>query len=280
MATSQPLVSVIIPTKDRADLLERALSSVFSQTHENIEVIVVNDGSSDRTSEVLSRIKDQADVKVLIIENDFSVGAAQARNQAIKAASGEFVAGLDDDDKWHEDRVKELVAAYSDEFACITSDTIMVFADYKARWKKRKVIDLDRLLFTNQVGNQVLVRRDRLVEAGGFDTDLVAAQDYDLWVRLCAAYGPIKNVQKPLQTVFMDHQSERITDRSSFQGYLQFYQKHKHRMSRQQRKYKLFNIRRAQGKPLSFYEFLSCVPLFRYWKEIKRIIISRFSDVN
>lgn len=271
----QPLVSVIVPTKNRVALLQRALDSVLNQCYKNLEVVVVNDGSEDETPNLLQTYENKSKVEFLILENEQSVGAAKARNQAIEAASGQFIAGLDDDDSWHEDRIIDLVNAYSDDFSCITSDTIMVYPNVEARWKKKKVIDLETLLYTNQVGNQVLVRHDRVLEVGGFDEQLPAAQDYDLWIRLCAAYGPIRNVQKPLQTVYMDHQSERITDRSAFEGYLQFYQKHKHRMNLAQRKYQLYRIRRAQDKYESVNEFLSCVPAFRYWKEVKRIIMDK-----
>lgn len=266
------LVSAIIPTKNRADLLKRALDSVIDQTYQNMEIIIVNDGSTDKTSDLLAQYKKNLGAKLSVIENERSVGAAQARNQAIEAASGDFIAGLDDDDIWHQKRIDELVSAHTDDYACVTSDTVMAYHGGELRWKKKKAIDLETLLYTNQVGNQVLVRRGRLIEVGGFDEDLVAAQDYDLWIRLCAAYGPIKNVQKPLQTIFMDHEESRITDRSSFRGYLQFYRKHKHRFNRKQRKYQLYKIRRAQQKPESITEFISCVPAFRYWKELKRIL--------
>lgn len=271
------LVTAIIPTKNRADLLERALISVFNQTYKNIEVIVVNDGSSDQTSDLLTEYKEKTDTRLLVIENERSVGAAQARNQAVEGASGAFIAGLDDDDSWHEQRITELLDAYSDRYSCVTSDTIMAYPNFELAWEKKKIIDLDTLLYTNQVGNQVLVRKDRLIEVGGYDTNLSAAQDYDLWVRLCEAFGPIRNVQKPLQTVYMNHQGERITERSAAEGYLQFYQKHKHRMNTKQRKYQLYKIRRAQQKPESLTEFISYVPEFRYWKEIKRIIMDKLS---
>lgn len=265
----KPLVSAIITTHNRAGLLPRALDSVIMQSYDNIEIIVVDDGSTDRTPQVIAKYQEELSVRYIRIEE--SVGACRARNKGIKEASGYFIAGLDDDDKWHKDRVRELLSAYDDMYAAVTSDTWMVYRKGEARWKKQKVIDLDTLLFTNQVGNQVLASRDRVLEVGGFDPKLQAAQDYDLWIRLCAAFGPIRNVQKPLQTIYMDHEEERITGNSSFAGYLQFYQKHKGLMNERQRKYQLYNIRRAQSKPLSAKEFLGCVPPFRYWKELKRL---------
>lgn len=269
MNNSQPLVSAIITTHNRADLLPRALDSVAVQSYENIEIIVVDDGSTDQTPEVVEEYTERFPVNYIRLED--SVGASRARNKGIEEASGEFIAGLDDDDKWHKNRISELINAYSDDYACVTSDMVMVFKRGRSVWKKKKVIDLDTLLYTNQVGNQVLARRDRILQAGAFDPNLQAAQDYDLWIRLSEAFGPIRNVQKPLQTIFMDHQEGRITDTSSFKGYLQFYNKHKHRFNRAQRKYQLFNIRRAQQKPLHMDEFISFVPAFRYWKELKSL---------
>lgn len=272
------LVSAIIPTKNRADLLRRALDSVLNQTYSNLEIVVVNDGSTDQTPELLQTYKKKPNVILNIIENERSVGAAQARNQAIEISNGEFIAGLDDDDIWHEDRIRELMRNYSDEYSCVTSNNMMVFSNYRSEWKKKKKIDLDTLLYTNQVGNQVLVRRDRVLDIGGFDAGLPAAQDYDLWVRLCAEYGPIKNISKPLQTIYMNHQSERITDRSSFEGYFCFYKKHKHRMNRKQRKYQLYKIRRVQQKKLTLYEITMSIPAFRLWKEFKQILINKYFD--
>ncbi len=271
---SNQLVSAIIPTKNRASLLERSVNSVLNQSYSNLELIIVNDGSTDSTTELLQSYQTRAKISVIIINNKRSVGAPAARNQAIEKAAGSFIAGLDDDDEWHKDRISALVHAYSDDYSCITSDTVMIYPRGEAIWKKKKRIDLKTLLFTNQVGNQVLARRDRIMEIGGFDPNLQAAQDYDLWVRLCAKYGAVRNVQKPLQKVYMDHRQERITDRS-FKGYLQFYNKHKHRMNREQRKYQLYNIRRAQGKRENLQEFLSWVPSHRYFKEVKRILADR-----
>ena len=266
---SKPLVSAIITTHNRADLLPRALDSVVVQTYPNIEIIVVDDGSTDDTSSVVESY--QQEIQINYIRLDDSVGACRARNTGIEAASGMFVAGLDDDDQWHRKRIEKLFEGYSDEYSAVTSDVVMVRPNSTAVWKKPKYIDFESLLYTNLVGNQVLVRRSRLLEVGMFDAGLEAAQDYDLWIRLCEAFGPIFNVQQPLQTIFMDHEEGRITNSSSFRGYLQFYEKHKHYFNRAQRKYQLYNIRRAQRKGETLAEFVNCVPPFRYWKELKRI---------
>lgn len=269
MEDEKPLVSAIITTHNREELLPRALRSVLAQTYTPLEIIIVDDASTDNTEEVVRNFQQEHDIRY--IRNERSRGPAEARNIGIEAAGGTFVAGLDDDDEWHKDRITEMLRAYSEEYSFVTSDTLMKFSNVEAEWNKKKVIDLQTLLFTNQVGNQVLVRRDRMMEVDGFDTELEAVEDYDLWVRLCAHFGPVRNVQQPLQTIYMDHQKERVTDRE-FKGYVQFYNKHKHRFNRAQRKYQLFNIRRAQGKPMGVVEFILWVPPFRYWDELKKAV--------
>ena len=272
MEDEKPLISAIITTHNRADLLPRALESVLAQTYSPLEIIVVDDASSDNTEEVVRDFQQEHDIRY--IKNDTSRGPAEARNIGIRAATGKFIAGLDDDDEWHKARITEMVQVHSDEYAFVTTDTTMKFPNGQADWKKKKVIDLETLLFTNQVGNQVLAHRDRMLEVGGFDAEMSAVEDYDLWVRLCASYGPIRNVQKPLQTIYMDHQKARVTDRE-FRGYVEFYNKHKHRLSRAQKKYQMYKIRRAQRKPMGIGEFISCVPRFRYIDELKNVIAQK-----
>lgn len=275
MSSKNPLVSAVIPTRNRSSLLRRALESVAVQSYKPIEVIVVDDGSTDETAAVVTSFQKKLDLTY--IKNDEAKGAPQARNTGIEAASGVFVAGLDDDDEWHTDRILSLVNAYDDSFSCITSNVRFRYADGSATWHKQEVIDLNTLLYSNQVGNQVLVKRERLLNVGGFDEQLEAAQDYDLWLRLCDKYGPVKNVKKVLQIVHTEHETQRISNPiTQLKGYLAFYKKHKHRMNRSQRKYQLYNIRRAQGKQSGLLDIIGWVPPARYAKETKRWVIDHF----
>lgn len=275
---SQLLVTAIITTKNRSDLLPRAIDSVLNQTYEHIEIIVVDDGSTDETPAVIKEY--QKKNSIILIRNEESVGACQARNQGIERASGEFIAGLDDDDEWHPERISLLLKNYNDSFACITSNDKMVSSNRSVTWQKKKLISLNDLLYSNAVGNQVLVKKNRVLEVDGFDESLQAAQDYDLWLRLCERFGPIKVVQKPLQNIYHDPSIERISNpKKQLEGYLAVYQKHKSKMNRDQRKYHLYNIRVAQGKISSIFELFGWVPRKRIWKEIKRWIAERYLSV-
>lgn len=269
------LVSAIITTKNRAEFLPRAIDSVLNQTYQNIELIVVDDGSEDRTPNVIAGY--QKNHSIILIRNEKSVGACRARNQGIERAQGEFVAGLDDDDEWHADRISKLLKNYDDSFACITSNDRMVSSDGSVVWHKKPVIMLDDLLYSNQVGNQVVVKRNRLLKVGGFDESLVAAQDYDLWIRLCEKFGPIKTVQKTLQNIYRDNAADRISNpKTQLGGYLEVYKKHQAKMNYNQKKYHLYNIRLAQGKISSILELISWVPRKRLWKEVKRWIADNY----
>lgn len=252
------------------------MESVAGQTYQPIEIIVVDDGSTDETAQVVRKFENRCgDLRYL--KNEQSQGAPAARNRGIYEARGTYIAGLDDDDEWHPERIEKLMQAYDDSFSCITSNVKIQYSKSAVIWHKREIVDMETLLYSNQVGNQVLVERERLLQAGGFDEQLEAAQDYDLWIRLCEAFGPIKNVKKPLQTVYTEHEKGRISNPlSQLRGYLEFYKKHKHRMNAAQRKYQLYNIRRAQGKTSGLIDMLGWVPPARYAKETKRWIADRF----
>ncbi len=256
-------------------MLARALASVRSQSYPNVEIVVVDDGSTDDTRKVLDEFSYKN--SFVCIRNEESQGACRARNQGIEVANGFFVAGLDDDDEWHPDRIEFLMQAYSNDFACITSDVRLVYPSRTVQWKKERIITFNELLYSNQVGNQVLVKKERLLQVQGFDEQLKAAQDYDLWLRLSEVYGPIKNVQKPLQTIYLNHGSEQITNpKTQLAGYLTFYNKHKSKMNLAQRKYQLFHIRRVQGKVKSLFEIFSWVPPSFWLKELKRQLAKGF----
>jgi len=95
----KPLITVYMPTHNRLELLQRAVVSVFAQTMQNFELIIVDDASSDDTFDYLQKLAEQ-DSRVTVLRNEVSQGACVARNRAIELAKGKFVTGLDDDDEF------------------------------------------------------------------------------------------------------------------------------------------------------------------------------------
>lgn len=274
--TEYPLVSAVVTTHNRKDLLRRALDSVKAQTYQHLELVVVDDGSEESAKQVVHEYEDAFD-RVVFHRNEVPKGACAARNKGIELANGVFIAGLDDDDEWMPERIQKLVNAYRDEDAFVTSDVLHIYPNRELVWKKDTLITLERLLYSNQVGNQGLIKKERLIEVGGFDESLSSAQDYDLWVRLCERYGPIRNVQEPLQKIHLEHEGEQITSpKNQLKGYLQFYEKHKHLMNRDQKRYQLYTIRKAVGKAKSLLDLIMWVPPKFLWKEFKVFLLRKF----
>lgn len=269
MSKAAPLVTAVVTTHNRPDLLPRALNSVAVQTYPNLELVVVDDGSEEDVSAIVENYRDTVQ-QFRYVRNNVPQGACAARNKGIEVAKGVFIAGLDDDDQWLQKRVERLMEAHEDKYAFVTSDVRLIYKKGSPVWHKKRVITLDDLLYSNYVGNQGLIKKVRLEAVGGFDEELEAAQDYDLWIRLAEKYGPVKNVQEPLQEIYLEHEGDRIsTPQNQLKGYLQFYKKHKAKMDRVQRKYQLYNIRKATGKISTAGDIMGWVPPHRYWKEMK-----------
>lgn len=203
------LVSVIIPTYNRERTIERAVESVLAQTWKSIELIVVDDGSVDRSVEVLAKYGDR--IRVIRQKNQ---GPSAARNTGIKAAKGEIIAFLDSDDSWLPDKIErqaKLMERTADRgVGCCVCNANMVYTDGKtvtsfavaeltARqsegiWRNPAEILATRFLFFNQV---VAVRREWLERVGLFREDLRILEDYDLALRL-SLLGPWAFITEPL----------------------------------------------------------------------------------
>ena len=249
-------VGVYLPTKNRVDLLKKAVDSVLNQTYQNFKLLIVDDGSTDETAEYLNSIEDP---RVSFIRNDVSEKACKARNRAIRALDTELVTGLDDDDVFLPNRLEELIKAYDPKFAFVCSGYFWDYGVYKkSLFSKTKVISLSDALDLNQCSNQILVERKRLLEVGGFDPDLTALQDHDLWVRLIAKYGSAFRIGKELYIVNDDQELERI---SSVENKLKaidvFEQKHSQIMSKRNRENFAFYRKKIAGEKISLFELFN-----------------------
>lgn len=191
------LVSVYIPTRNRAQLVSRAITSVLNQTYRNVELLVVDDASEDDTADTVRRLitASAGRTEISYIRLERKSGACAARNLAIAAAKGKYITGLDDDDYFAPDRIARLVDAFDRSPGAFVFDGYIretTSAGGKIRQTHvplRKPAQLDDLLRRNIVGNQVLTLTSRLRDVGGFDESLPAWQDYDLWIRLVKAFG-------------------------------------------------------------------------------------------
>lgn len=184
------MVTIYIPTFNRCDLLTRAVNSVLNQSYKNIEVIIVDDCSTDQTHTYLKELA-QKDSRVKFYIKDKNSGAPKSRNIAIENATGTYITGLDDDDYFLPERIEKFVknAELLQKYEYLYSNYIyekdnLITKNIGNSFKQPKKIKFKDLLLTNYVGNQIFTYTDRLKKLGGFDVNLKAWQDLELWLRL------------------------------------------------------------------------------------------------
>lgn len=183
-------VTVIIPTYNAAGVLGRAIKSVLDQTYDDLELIVVDDRSTDNTAEVVESFNDP---RVRYVGREKNGGEAAARNTGIRLAKGKYVAFLDSDDEWLPTKLEKQM----DVFQRSSEETGLVYAgcvwiDEAGRFIKRDVPRLrgnvfESLLTSNQISGSssgVLLRRKCLKHIGLFDDSLPGCPDWDMWIRL------------------------------------------------------------------------------------------------
>ena len=125
MSKEKPTVSVIIPTYNRAKLLPRAIKSVLNQTFKDFEVIIVDDGSTDNTEEVINEFQ-KHNKRIKYIRHEKNKGAAAARNTGIKIAQGEYIAFQDSDDEWLPNKLEKQMEI----FESAPAEIGVVYTDY------------------------------------------------------------------------------------------------------------------------------------------------------
>ena len=191
MSLVDALVSVVIPTYNRASDLKRALKSVLYQTYFNWEVLVIDNYSTDGTNELISEINDVR-IKLFKIKNKGVIAAS--RNLGIRLSSGEYIAFLDSDDFWLPKKLK-ISLKYLKQGADIVYHDLYLFKGKKQKFfiRKAKTRVLTTPVYDNLIakGNalntsSVVVKRDLLFKINLFseDKDLVAMEDYDAWLKI------------------------------------------------------------------------------------------------
>ncbi|HZO59720.1 MAG TPA: glycosyltransferase [Solirubrobacterales bacterium] len=199
MPLGEELVSVVIPCYNHAHYLDEAIRSVLAQTHPRLEVVVVDDGSSDNTSEVVARYPG---VEYTYQEN---AGLAAARNTGIRRSTGDYVVFLDADDRLLPHAVEANLRCFSENpesgFVFGTSTTI-ASDGASLPWTTKPRDDEDRyraLLEPEYIGMHatVMYQRSVLKRLGGFDTSFKACEDYDMFLRIAREF-PISSHQEPV----------------------------------------------------------------------------------
>lgn len=196
---TNPSVSVVIPTFNRGWTLRAALDSVLAQTWRDFELIVVDDGSTDNTSEILHSYGPV--VKVVRQDN---AGVSAARNKGVQSAGGEFIAFLDSDDRWLPDKLSVQVDFFNSQPEAVICQTEEIWIRNGKRVNPKKVhkkpsgrIFEASLALCLVSPSAVMLRRSFFNAIGGFDETLPACEDYDLWLRIGSRY-PVYLIETPL----------------------------------------------------------------------------------
>ena len=211
------LVTAVITTYKREPaMLERALNSILNQTHKKLEIIVVDDSPSayefrDSVKELCSRFP-----SVIYVQHQENKGACAARNTALSMANGEFIGFLDDDDEWLPEKIEKQLLGFT------TESVGLVYCDsFKINAKSGKITQTTPKILTGQVYNALLyenfigstsfplLRTSALKEIGGFDINMPASQDYDVWLRIAQSFD-VDYIDLPLVNYYI-HEGEQIT---------------------------------------------------------------------
>jgi glycosyltransferase involved in cell wall biosynthesis len=194
-------MSVVVPTRNRSALLALTLRSVLRQRDVDLQVIVVDEGSTDDTAAMLSRIDDH---RLLVIRHDVPHGVSTARNRGGAAATGEWLAFVDDDDLWAPDKLaQQLQAAIKSGRQWVYTGSVNISHDGHIIYGRPPLTSEEMMAVLPRYnaipggGSNVVVRRKVWQRVGPFDTRLRNTEDWEMWIRL-AKYGPAACVNRPL----------------------------------------------------------------------------------
>jgi glycosyltransferase involved in cell wall biosynthesis len=194
------VVSVIIPTFNRAQKVVRAISSVLSQAFTDVEIIVVDDGSTDGTKKEV----EQFDHRVTYVAHSSNLGVSAARNTGIKRSGAPLIAFLDSDDHWFPEKLAVQVCFFNDHPKAVACQTEELWIrngrrvnPMKKHLKPSGNIFEASLKLCLVSPSAVMLKQSLLDEVGFFDEDLPVCEDYDLWLRISCRY-PVHLISEPL----------------------------------------------------------------------------------
>jgi glycosyltransferase involved in cell wall biosynthesis len=190
---NRPLVSIIIPTYNRNNILERAVKSVIGQTFQDFEILIIDDASTESPEKIVDSFNDD---RINYICHKFNKGGSAARNTGIRASKGNYIAFLDSDDEWLPEKLEcqitnleklpASVGAHYSGLTVVSSEGLVL----GSRIPSDSGDVLPKLFTGNFVGplSSVIVRRPALDHSGYFDEQLPSSQDWDLYIRIAQKY--------------------------------------------------------------------------------------------
>lgn len=197
------MISVIIPTYNRANVIRRSIDSVLNQTYKDLELIIIDDNSSDNTEQIINDINDKRLRYIKLNENK---GACFARNYGITISKGEYIAFQDSDDEWCLDKLKLQYDYLEKRNLDVVSCRVEIFADKNIIFPRRVDLTLDSVYLDNRITTQTILGKRICFEKVKFDETLLRFQDWDLVINLFKEYK-IEILDKVLVKVYQQDDS-------------------------------------------------------------------------
>jgi len=195
-----PKISIIIPTYNQAESLQETIESVLNQTYKNIEIIIVDDGSTDNTLEIISSFDND---KIICIQQE-NKGAGNARNRGIKKANGKYIAFLDSDDLWLKNKLRKQIdfMKQNPEIGLLGTGCYQMIDINKIIHKKifpfeNKILQKDLIKYNPFIQSSVMIRKDIFNSVDLYDEKFKESEDYDLWLRIAQKHK-VANLQEAL----------------------------------------------------------------------------------
>lgn len=211
LSSNSPKVSVIIPTHNRAHLIGRSIQSVLNQTYKDFEIIVVDDGSTDNTREVIKEFQ-RKDKRIKCIRHEKNKGGSAARNTGIKLARGEYIAFQDSDDEWLPEKLEKQMGFFKNmpaEVGIIYSDMWRITRNEKSYFYSPKIMPKHKIIYkqaldygVSNIGIQTsLIKKEVFDKAGMFDEKFPRFIDLEFFIRL-SKYYYFFHIKEPLVNYF------------------------------------------------------------------------------
>lgn len=189
----EPKVSVVLPTYNRSLFIERAIKSILSQSYEDFELLIIDDGSTDNTAEIISKYS-MREPRILYLKNENNLGIQKTLNKGLREAKGKYIARIDDDDEWIDnDKLKAQV-----DFLDTHQDYVLVGTGkvvfnergqelYRVLSKKTDIEIRNKILTINCFSHATVVFvKEAAIRVGGYDEseETRHVEDYDLWLKM------------------------------------------------------------------------------------------------
>jgi glycosyltransferase involved in cell wall biosynthesis len=252
------LVSVIIPTYKRAHILPRAIKSVLNQTYSNLELIIIDDGSRDNTSAVVSDVKDK---RIRYIESSENKGLSSARNTGLRASQGEFVAFLDDDDEWIPDKLQSSLdvfrknqgsnigLVYTNGYLVKKSKKNIFFKDSRQSSTVYTDTQRQKNIFPTSISSPLLqfcmLPKSVVLKTGFFDECIRNWEDVDFFVRVASVFD-VYFLNIPLAIIHEQDQHLGMVNADVMKSREYFFGKHRDKISKDRNNLYRFNQKMAR----------------------------------